>query len=363
MSIYHYTNYKSIDIDSYIESSNIQLQAMFSSISINESYSRAFTEASVKELISKVKEFFKKIFTKFIEILRSKIIAIKSRFKPFYVLVSTNTGYIDIAKEAIKRGKIVINKEYQLFINLDLDNTVSSISAYLDDAMNITKFKIEYSDLANMDDYFKGKIDSEELKSKVNKTLQMTNIIHDFVKSLDIKGIKLSPAEAVDFEPIKKAIIEDMQKLEPINSSNIERLSEQFLRIQINANEFDKLVDNYRARITRDYNNAIASLDKIGDAKNFSDAPEDRISVVVNLYSSIFKNMLDFNMNILNFSLTLRDKQISTYYDVATKLIAIGKKYAKAHNIDMREYLEGKYKWSDEVTNESSGIFESVRFI
>ena len=334
-----------IDIGSFIESSNKELDIIFSTISINESDLMIVREASIKDLFRRVKEFFKKLWGKIMEAVRNIRKKSIDNQKLLYDYYMENRKIIEDAFDKAREGKITIEGEHNYYTDFGLDSTMTNkfrklgggrfslsnidseyISRYaLKQPENVTK-----SNILGVDVEFKSssQMDENELKEWVeaNKADAMKRILST-LKSISNGATTLDKIynmdDETDWDKVKQIARELYSgKEEPFTKDVAYSVYVNLEGIIKSGPSSSKALDSYNKILTDEYNAGMKNLEELEKAlmSNENVIPE-RVPKVVNMYSSYFKYVLDKYLDMFNFMSSIRDRQIVSYLQVCKKLV------------------------------------------
>ena len=319
--------FDTINIVSYIRESDMELKSIFDSISINESEMRILREASLRDIFRKVKEFFKNLITKVLDIFKKKFRAASIRNMEFYKYCEKNKIAISAALDGIKYGEIRLDGKYNLFLNFspDAGARFGSGSGFfkLDqkDIDYLSRYTIRQEDQIDIEDLEEW---TDKIKAESYKKIFSSFLTFDY-KRYAILDFDSADFSAQDLETLKGEIKEFyMGSPTKLDASNVETFSINLNAIKENRDEFSDFMNRYIDLCKEAYEKAIRDLNNMEkEMLTNTSVIEENVPKAVSVYSTMFKDILNAFMNISNFIVELRAQQVLTYYQILKKLVSM----------------------------------------
>lgn len=330
-----------------------QFGNIFKEAGINEAEVTAITEASVKEIFSRIKEFFKKIFDKFMDMIHSKFATLNSGEKYFNEIYHKNSNKINSICKKIKSQEIPDERleghEFYLYENFSVDHLFrGTVLVHNHIGEFDKKYILDYVTGKSHDT--NGKEDGwsydpnefiKHMQWEANTIIRravegiVKSLLHDYKAFDDLDGY-------TSFEDAKPKIIEICEgEKKLITGRNISRINSNMSDICKNK-DLSANINKVKSAAKLAHDNAIKDLNDIEkEILKRSDTIKDNITKAINSYTSIVKTMYELQLKALDLGIEIRAKQISEYMKILKFLLTIGK---------------GK-----EI--KESSIFESVEFI
>lgn len=335
---------------------------IFEEIGLNESSLTVITEASVHEIIEKIKAFFKKLFQSFIDTISNAFDIYKQRVFLFNRFYEANSLSIFAICKAILNRKIPKEKlekeSFDTYAFFSFDEGI-----HMERLMGDRGFKLDEYNKRNIFNYTKGDLSDSELDSILKGEQQKSakDTLRFIVPERAIREV-IDMTKGDDDDIIahikskKAAFMDNMAKPHmPITAENIGKISNNISEIYQNMGKFNSEYKKAQRNAKIAYETIIKTLSDLEDhvIKGIGEKGM-RITTAVNKYSNHYKKILDDTYYIMSLGLQLRANQIKSYFKIMRYLMRF------VAYIPTGAISPNKYK--EEDVKESVAMFENVVF-
>ena len=340
--------------ENFIAESDKILNNIFKYCNINESEMMILREASIKDLFRRVREFFKKLWGKIMEVVRNvrkKTIDSQILLHNYY---KENEKIIDDAITMIKDGKMVLEKKYSLYLNFSVDNRMNELRRTrvfdFDRYINyVHEYILKQPDGSyQMDDERFQEMIEEYKKSSIMTIMGAFITNSSFNRTASDFAYQLNKFEDMSYEEAIKFLKEFLLKEKPTKLDNKDAaftLEQNLYVLARKRGSNDEILNGYLDEVTNSYNVCMKNLNDL--ERDITSNPKvipERVPKVVSAYSSLFKSIFDKYLELYNLFASIRSKQVASYLQICKELVT-------------------KMNSQGASTQTESALFSSVQFI
>lgn len=348
-------------INKFINESDYALSVIIQETDINDSkyYPEVLNELSyklyyrIKKAIEKTVAFIRDMFRKFIQWLSSFASKGKNINQKFIEYYRDHKDTINATLDGIMNGSIPASEQtFYIYEYFGLDGIDDELLQSMKKGINDLENKSEYKDFIHKcSRYIAGDTNDEPTEEYEKLYASRVKDFFSRVRYVDFDG----KDENLNYRTSNTEFIKDITEYlrgeeVTINSSNARDIKLHMEEIDnIGIAGFAKNINYIQGILKESHDKATMGMEKFqtifADEIASSEAGDTdaRITKCFGYYSKVITNVFNMSSNILNAMVSLRMNMLQSYFGIMRYLVSIDS--------------------SANTTNESSGMFESVKFM